>query len=192
MGLSTTYTKAEIDYLLQNLGNESSSQLPSYVDDVLEFANLASFPATGESGKIYIALDTNKTYRWSGSTYIYITSGAVDSVAGKTGVVTLTKSDVGLSNVDNIADINKNVLSATKLTTARAFTIGTTAKSFDGTAAMIWSLAEIGAQPAGNYMTTAHAANSITLTDINNWNTAASLPTASATVLGGVKFFCFS
>jgi hypothetical protein len=107
-----------------------AARLPSYVDDVLEFANLASFPVTGETGKIYIALDTNKVYRWSGSVYVYITSGAVDSVAGKTGVVTLVKADVGLSNVDNTSDANKEVLSATKLTTAR--TINGT--SFDGTA----------------------------------------------------------
>lgn len=49
-----------------------ASQLPSYVDDVLEFANLSSFPATGETGKIYIALDNNKVYRWSGSAYIEV------------------------------------------------------------------------------------------------------------------------
>lgn len=73
-----------------------SSQLPSYVDDVLEFANLAAFPATGETGKIYVALDTNKTYRWSGSVYIYITSGAVDSVNGQTGVVVLESDDIAL------------------------------------------------------------------------------------------------
>jgi len=78
-----------------------TSQLPSYVDDVLEYTNLASFPATGETGKIYVAKDTNKTYRWGGSTYVYITSGAVDSVNGYTGVVVLSKSDVGLSNVVN-------------------------------------------------------------------------------------------
>lgn len=48
--------------------------LPSYVDDVLEFANLASFPVTGETGIIYVALDTNRTYRWSGSVYIEISS----------------------------------------------------------------------------------------------------------------------
>ena len=40
--------------------------------DVLEFANLAAFPATGETGKIYVALDTNFTYRWSGSAYVQI------------------------------------------------------------------------------------------------------------------------
>lgn len=71
-----------------------TTQLPSYVDDVLEFADLASFPATGEQGKIYVALDTNKTYRWSGSAYVYITSGAVDSVNGYTGVVVVKGSDI--------------------------------------------------------------------------------------------------
>jgi len=44
----------------------------SYVDDVEEYANLAAFPVTGESGKIYIALDTNLTYRWGGSSYVEI------------------------------------------------------------------------------------------------------------------------
>lgn len=46
-----------------------SAQLPSYVDDVLEYTNLAAFPGTGEAGKIYVALDTNLTYRWSVSVY---------------------------------------------------------------------------------------------------------------------------
>jgi hypothetical protein len=52
-----------------------ASQLPGFVDDVLEYANLAAFPATGESGKLYVALDTNKTYRWSGSTYVALDEG---------------------------------------------------------------------------------------------------------------------
>lgn len=91
-----------------------SNQLPSYVDDVLEFADLASFPGTGESGKIYIALDNNAQYRWSGTVYIAITSGAVVSVAGKTGIVLLDKNDVGLSNVDNTSDTNKPISTATQ------------------------------------------------------------------------------
>lgn len=49
-----------------------SSQLPSYVDDVLEYANKESFPVTGETGKIYVALNTNLTYRWSGTVYVEI------------------------------------------------------------------------------------------------------------------------
>ena len=91
-----------------------AARLPAYVDDVLEFANLVGFPVVGETGKIYVALDTNKAYRWSGSAYIYITSGAVDSVAGKTGVVTLVKADIGLSNVDNTSDANKPISTATQ------------------------------------------------------------------------------
>ena len=91
-----------------------AARLPAYVDDVLEYAGLSVFPVIGETGKIYIALDTNKAYRWSGSTYVYITSGAVDSVAGKTGVVTLVKADVGLGNVDNTSDINKPISTATQ------------------------------------------------------------------------------
>jgi hypothetical protein len=80
---------------LDGSGKVASSQLPSYVDDVLEFENLASFPAIGETGKIYIALDTNLTYRWSGSVYINIAKGDVQSVNTKTGVITLTQDDIG-------------------------------------------------------------------------------------------------
>jgi len=63
--------------------------LPSYVDDVLEFANLAAFPNPGEKGKIYVAenagtpADPTKIYRWSGSTYIESSPspGSTDAVA---------------------------------------------------------------------------------------------------------------
>lgn len=48
---------------LDSTGKVPSGQLPSYVDDVLEYNSLSNFPATGETGKIYIAKDTNKTYR---------------------------------------------------------------------------------------------------------------------------------
>jgi hypothetical protein len=100
-------------------GTVPSTQLPSYVDDVLEFAAVANFPATGEAGKIYVATGTAKIYRWSGSTYVEIspspgstdsvTEGSVNlyhttarasaaapvqSVAGRTGTVTLAVADV--------------------------------------------------------------------------------------------------
>lgn len=59
-----------------------ASQLPAYVDDVLEFANLAGFPAPGTTGVIYVALDTNKVYRWGGSSYTEISPspGSTDAV----------------------------------------------------------------------------------------------------------------
>lgn len=60
---------------LDSSGKVPSTQLPSYVDDVLEYDNRTSFPQTGETGKIYIAKDTNKTYRWTGTTYAEIAAG---------------------------------------------------------------------------------------------------------------------
>jgi hypothetical protein len=57
---------------LDATGKVPAAQLPSFVDDVLEYANLAGFPATGETGKIYIAQDTGWEYRWSGSLYTRI------------------------------------------------------------------------------------------------------------------------
>ena len=55
-------------------GTVPSNLLPSYVDDVLEFANVASLPNTGETGKIYVAINTGKIYRWSGSAYFEIST----------------------------------------------------------------------------------------------------------------------
>lgn len=87
--------------------------LPAFVDQIEEYATLASFPVTGVASRIYVETDTNKTYRWSGTQYIYITSGAVDMVAGKTGVVTLDNTDVGLDQVDNTSDLDKPLSTAT-------------------------------------------------------------------------------
>jgi len=50
---------------LDGAGLVPSGQLPSYVDDVLEFADFASFPGTGETGKIYVDISENTTYRWT-------------------------------------------------------------------------------------------------------------------------------
>lgn len=215
-------------------GKVPTAQLPSYVDDVLEYSAKASFPTTGETGKIYVDTSTNKTYRWGGSAYVEISpsialgttsstafrgdygqaaythavtnkgskfdsglykiatnaeghvtgatavvksditalgipaqdttyNAATTSAAGlmssadktkldgiaagaqkntitgvkgnsetsyRTGNVNITKGNIGLGNVDNTADANKNVLSATKLTTARKIND----VSFDGSA----------------------------------------------------------
>ena len=57
---------------LDSNGKVPTSQLPSYVDDVLEYSAKSSFPTTGETGKIYVDTSNNKTYRWSGSAYVEI------------------------------------------------------------------------------------------------------------------------
>ena len=117
---------------LDSGGLVPSAQLPSYVDDVLEYADFASLPGTGVTGKIYVTLDTNITYRWSGSAYVEISAslalGTTSSTAhrgdhGNTAYThsqltsgnphNVTKSDVGLSNVDNTSDATKNAATAT-------------------------------------------------------------------------------
>lgn len=83
--MNTAISKAVKDYIplsqkgraggvvpLDNDGLISSMYLPSYVDDVLEYSTFSALPATGESGKIYVTLDTNLTYRWSGTSYVEI------------------------------------------------------------------------------------------------------------------------
>lgn len=57
---------------LDDSGKVPSTQLPSYVDDVLEFTQLDQLPKPGESGKIYVVTSTNLQYRWSGSDYVEI------------------------------------------------------------------------------------------------------------------------
>jgi hypothetical protein len=72
----------------------NSSLLPSYVDDVQEYDGTSSFPTTGELGKIYVDTSTNKTYRWSGKTYIEIAASPVTSVNGQTGAVTVLVPEI--------------------------------------------------------------------------------------------------
>lgn len=74
-GLS--HFKGKLDERFPILGTDGkvpSIYLPSFVDDVLEYASKSAFPSTGETGKIYVAIDTNITYRWSGSAYVEISA----------------------------------------------------------------------------------------------------------------------
>lgn len=83
---------------LDTTGKVPSSQLPSYVDDVLEYTNKSSFPATGEAGKIYVDKTTNKTYRWSGTAYVEISS----SLALGETASTAYSGDKGKATTDNV------------------------------------------------------------------------------------------
>ena len=102
-------------------GKVPSSQLPSYVDDVIEVANYAALPIPGETGVIYITLDTNKVYRWTGSVYVEIASGStnlsytpgvsngtVNSDTGSDAVIPLA----GLVNAGLFSAEEKNKLAA--------------------------------------------------------------------------------
>ena len=118
---SDVYTKEETEERLaekQPVGNYATlengkipaSQLPSYVDDVLEYASISQFPSAGETGKIYVALDTNKTYRWGGTEYVEISSslalGETASTAypgnkGKENAETITALQDEITNIKN-------------------------------------------------------------------------------------------
>ena len=75
-------------------GKVPADQLPSFVDDVVEVANISVAPETGESGKIYVALDTGKCYRWSGTMYVEISSSDVVTASENNGYIKVNGSDV--------------------------------------------------------------------------------------------------
>lgn len=106
-------------------GKVPAARIPGTVPTYVEYANLAAFPATGSTSTIYVALDTLKLYRWSGSVYVEVSAslalGETSSTAyrgdrGKTAYDHsqatgnphgLTKTDLSLGNVDNTADASK-------------------------------------------------------------------------------------
>lgn len=102
---------------LDENGKVPSSQLPSYVDDVLEFTSKNSFPITGESDKIYIDKNANIIYRWSGTQYVEISSslalGETSSTAyaGDKGKALATK-------VDTLSSSKQDKLTSGSITTS--------------------------------------------------------------------------
>ena len=103
---------------LDGNGLVPSNQLPSYVDDVEEYSSMSAFPATGEIGKIYVATDTNKSYRWSGSTYVELSSYAMatTTAAGLMSATDKTKLD-GIAT-GATANVVSNSLSDSSTTNA--------------------------------------------------------------------------
>lgn len=96
-------------------------QLPSFVDDVIEVANFAALPTTGETGKLYLTLDNNKIYRWGGSTYVEIASN--QAIWGQ---ITGTLSNQ--TDLQNALNAKQNLLNGTGFVKA----VGTTI-SYDNT-----------------------------------------------------------
>ena len=123
---------------LDSAGKVPSSQLPSYVDDVLEYDTKSAFPATGEGGKIYVDKSTNTSWRWSGSAYTQIKGdlaiGTTSGTAADGGTASahysntsnphgVTKAQVGLGSVVNTGDSATPVSGGTtKFTTGGAYT----------------------------------------------------------------------
>lgn len=89
---------------LDGTGKVPAAQLPAYVDDVLEYANLAAFPGAGTTGVLYVPLDTNKVYRWSGSAYVEISSAP-----GSTDAVVEGAANLYFTNARAVAALNASL-----------------------------------------------------------------------------------
>lgn len=85
-----------------------AAYLPGYVDDVLEYDSVDNFPETGESGKIYIATDTNMTYRWAGSSYVAISSSLALGETSSTAYA----GDKGKANRDALNSLPSTLISS--------------------------------------------------------------------------------
>lgn len=99
---------------LDSTGKVPAAQLPSYVDDVLEYSTKAQFPQTGETGKIYVAKDTNLTYRWTGTQYLEISQ----SLALGETPSTAYSGDKGKANRDALNSMPTKITSYLTPTTS--------------------------------------------------------------------------
>lgn len=91
---------------LDSAGLVPASQLPSYVDDVLEFTSISQFPQTGEKDKIYVDLSSNLIYRWSGTQYIEISKSLA---LGETST-TAYAGDKGKANRQAIESLPNTII----------------------------------------------------------------------------------
>lgn len=165
-------SKADLD----TSGKVLSSQLPSYVDDVLEYSAKSNFPSTGESGKIYVDTATNLTYRWSGSAYVEISQslalGETSSTAyrGDRGKIAYDHSQT--SHAPTNAEVNQNAFSNVK--------VGSTTVSADSKTDTLELVA------GTNVTLTPDATNDkVTITTNDTKNTAGSTNTSSKIFLIG-------
>lgn len=131
---------------LDTTGKVPSSQLPSYVDDVLEYTNKAGFPTTGESGKIYIDKATNLTYRWSGTAYVEISPSLA---LGETSS-TAYPGNKGKTTTDNVNAILAGTKVVPKATDANTLD-GKDSTNFASAADLAKKLDKSGGTMEGNF-----------------------------------------
>lgn len=149
-----------------------------------------NYPSGGDAGRVYVGNGSINIPQAKKSEVIAV-DGKIDThVARVDNPHAVTKAQVGLGNVDNTSDSSKNVLSASKLTTARTITLTgdvTGSVSFDGTAnasitaTIASNSVALGTDTTGNYVADATAGNGIVITGTvgEGWN-----PTISLTDVG--------
>lgn len=89
---------------LDAAGKVPSSQLPSYVDDVIEVNGIDNAPETGETDKIYVDTVTNRTYRWSGTSYVEISASDIITASENNGYIKINGTDVKVYEPEPIDD----------------------------------------------------------------------------------------
>lgn len=123
---------------LDETGHVPSAQLPSYVDDVIEgtyvnettFNNRESTPVTPESGKIYVDINSNQEYRWSGTQFTQISK----SIALGETAATAYAGDKGKANADAIAALQTTVGEIEEKNTTQDEAISTAQSTAEGAA----------------------------------------------------------
>lgn len=110
---------------LDDSGKVPSTQLPSYVDDVLEFTQLDQLPKPGESGKIYVVTSTNLQYRWSGSDYVEISKSLA---LGETSS-TAYPGDNGKATTDVVNSLSDNLVNDVLVSQSDKNSVSLTIKS---------------------------------------------------------------
>lgn len=163
---------------LDSTGKVPSSQLPSYVDDVLEYTSRAGFPATGQSGIIYVDLATNKTYRWGGTDYVEISASLALGETSSTAYA----GDKGKANADAITALQTRVGNVESKNTTQDTAIQTAQGAADA------------AQTTATQAKTAAATNAGAIEDIVDGTTTVAKATSAttATKLDAKKTFALT
>ena len=111
---------------LNSSGKVPENQLPSYVDDVVEYSSFEDLPASGETGKIYVTTNTNETYRWSGTTYVAVGGGVALGETSETAY----RGDRGKAAYDHASENGK----VTTPVTAGLYKVSVTGEGHIGSA----------------------------------------------------------
>lgn len=116
---------------LNESGVIPSTQLPSYVDDVVEVAAFSNLPSKGESGKIYIVTSTNIQYRWSGTAYVEISK----SIALGETSSTAYPGDKGKATTDVVNSLSDTLVNDVLVAQSNQNSVSLTIKSITKTTA---------------------------------------------------------
>ena len=159
-----------------------SSQLPGFVDDVIEVENYASLPEIGEDGKIYVDIETNKTYRWSGSSYVEIpTSVALGETAS-----TAYAGDKGKAVTDEVNKIKEGTTVVPKAQDATTVNNHTVETNVPEDAKFTDTVYEHPANHAATMITEDETHRFVTDTEKSTWNAKADAVKAEASVKDGL------